>query len=81
MSITGTVENDSIKLPPGIHMPNGTLVEITWLKQIDSDGESFPLDETEQRIERAAWLTQSERRLREVWDNDADDVYNELLTR
>jgi predicted DNA-binding antitoxin AbrB/MazE fold protein len=31
--------------------------------------------------ERTAWLAQSERRLREVWDNDADDVFNELLTR
>ncbi len=30
--------------------------------------------------ERAAWLAQSERRLREAWDNDADDVFNELLT-
>jgi predicted DNA-binding antitoxin AbrB/MazE fold protein len=30
--------------------------------------------------ERAAWLAQSERRLREVWENDADDVFNELLT-
>lgn len=31
--------------------------------------------------DRAAWLAESERRLLEVWDNDADDVYNELLTR
>ena len=31
--------------------------------------------------ERAAWLALSERRLREVWDNEADDVFNELLTR
>jgi predicted DNA-binding antitoxin AbrB/MazE fold protein len=31
--------------------------------------------------DRSAWLTQSERRLRELWDNDADDVFNELLTR
>lgn len=31
--------------------------------------------------ERAAWLTQSARRLLEVWDNDADDILNELLTR
>lgn len=31
--------------------------------------------------DRAAWLAQSERRLREVWDNGADDVFNELLTR
>lgn len=29
--------------------------------------------------DRGEWLAQGERRLREVWDNDADDVYNELL--
>jgi predicted DNA-binding antitoxin AbrB/MazE fold protein len=29
--------------------------------------------------DRAAWLAQSERRLREVWENDADDVFNGLL--
>jgi predicted DNA-binding antitoxin AbrB/MazE fold protein len=29
--------------------------------------------------ERAAWLAQSERRLRELWENDADDVFNKLL--
>lgn len=32
-------------------------------------------------VERAAWLAQSERRLRQVWENDADDVFNELLAR
>jgi len=31
--------------------------------------------------DRSAWVAQSERRLREFWDNDADDVFNELLTR
>ena len=31
--------------------------------------------------DRATWLAQSERRLREVWDNAADEVFNELLTR
>ena len=30
--------------------------------------------------ERAAWLTESERRLRETWENDADDVFNALLS-
>ena len=35
----------------------------------------------ENDAERAAWLAQSERRLRAVWDNDADDVFNELLAR
>jgi predicted DNA-binding antitoxin AbrB/MazE fold protein len=29
--------------------------------------------------ERAAWLAQSERRLRETWENDADDAFNGLL--
>jgi hypothetical protein len=28
MSITGTVENDTIKLPPGVHLPDGTEVSI-----------------------------------------------------
>jgi len=29
--------------------------------------------------ERAAWLAESERRLRETWENEADDVFNALL--
>jgi len=29
MSITATVENDTIKLPPGVHVPDGTLVEVS----------------------------------------------------
>jgi len=28
MSITATVENDTIKLPAGVHLPNGTTVKI-----------------------------------------------------
>ena len=28
---------------------------------------------------RAAWLAESERRLRETWGNDDDDVFNALL--
>lgn len=28
MSITATVENDTIKLPPGVHLPDGTEVTI-----------------------------------------------------
>ena len=31
MSIAATVENDTIKLPPGVHLPDGTNVEITLL--------------------------------------------------
>jgi len=29
--------------------------------------------------ERVEWLAESKRRLLEVWDNDQDDVFNELL--
>ena len=32
-----------------------------------------------QDAERAEWPAQSECRLREVWNNDADDAYNALL--
>lgn len=31
--------------------------------------------------ERFDWLEQSENRLRETWDNDADEVFNELLSK
>jgi hypothetical protein len=31
MSIVATVENDSIKLPAGVHLPNGTKVSIETL--------------------------------------------------
>jgi predicted DNA-binding antitoxin AbrB/MazE fold protein len=31
--------------------------------------------------DRTAWLAQSERRLHEIWENGADDVFNELLSR
>jgi hypothetical protein len=31
--------------------------------------------------DHAAWLAESERRLRETWDNDADDAYTALLTQ
>jgi predicted DNA-binding antitoxin AbrB/MazE fold protein len=31
--------------------------------------------------EREAWLKLSEESLRKVWDNDADEVYNDLLQK
>ncbi|MFM7180901.1 MAG: antitoxin family protein [Verrucomicrobiales bacterium] len=31
-------------------------------------------------LERQQWLNQGERTLMGVWDNEADDVYNVLLT-
>ena len=43
MSITGTVEKDVIKLPPGVHLPDGTTVRVELLPtQSDKGGgESF----------------------------------------
>jgi len=41
MSITATVENDIIKLPPGVHVPNGTEVEVVL-----PGGSTSPEDET-----------------------------------
>ena len=32
-------------------------------------------------MERDAWLKASEHSLRQVWNNDADDVFNELRNR
>jgi len=32
-------------------------------------------------VEREAWLKLSEDSLAKVWDNDADDVFNELLQK
>ncbi len=33
MSITAIVENDTIKLPPGVHLPDGTRVNIEMTEQ------------------------------------------------
>ena len=32
-------------------------------------------------MERRAWLDQGQWSLMSVWDNEADDIYNDLLTR
>ncbi len=37
--------------------------------------------ETANDVERQEWLAQSERTLMKVWDNSADDVFNELLQK
>lgn len=39
MSITATVENDTIKLPEGVHLPDGTAVRVEPITaQIAEDG-------------------------------------------
>jgi len=51
-----------------LHLPEHTRVMVS-VETLENDAE------------RAAWLAQSERRLAAVWDNDADDAYNALLTQ
>lgn len=41
MSFTATVENDTIKLPPGMHLPNGTRVIIV------PPGQPIPAEESQ----------------------------------
>ncbi len=60
-------EGGSLRLLQTLSLPEHTHVRLSV--------ETLPDDP-----DRAAWLAQSERRLREVWDNEADDVFNELLT-
>jgi predicted DNA-binding antitoxin AbrB/MazE fold protein len=58
-------ENGKILLPCPLALPEKSPVRVT----IESD------------VEREAWLKLSEGSLAKVWDNDADDVYNELLQK
>ena len=44
MSITGIVENNTIKLPPGVHLPDGTEVSIeptTPPRDIETSRQTF----------------------------------------
>ena len=40
VSITAVVENDAIKLPPGVHMPDGTKVEISVREELPAKSKS-----------------------------------------
>jgi hypothetical protein len=42
MSIRGKVENDIIKLPDGVHLPNGTEVIIEPIRRVLSDSDELP---------------------------------------
>ena len=61
-------ENGVLRLLQPLALPEHTHVRLS-LQTIPED------------VNRAVWLTESERRLREVWENEADDVFNELLAR
>jgi hypothetical protein len=72
--MTTTVEahyrDGKLILPNPLPIPENTLVRLT----IETDGDHPD-------TVRAAWLKVSEESLRGVWDNQSDDVFNDLLTK
>jgi predicted DNA-binding antitoxin AbrB/MazE fold protein len=64
-SFDAIYENGELVLQQPLPLPEHARVRVT----IDSD------------VEREAWLKISEESLKNVWDNAADDVFNDLLQK
>jgi predicted DNA-binding antitoxin AbrB/MazE fold protein len=64
-TVDAIYENGVLTPVKALNIPERTQVKLT----IETDAE------------RAAWLKASEDSLMKTWDNDADDVFNELLDR
>ena len=62
-TVEATYENGKLVLQQPLPLAEHARVRVT----VESDRE------------REAWLTLSENSLAEIWNNDADDVFNELL--
>ena len=65
-TVDAIYENGKLVLPRALSLPEHTHVRVT----IESDD-----------TEREAWLKLSEDSLTKIWDNAADDVYNDLLKK
>jgi predicted DNA-binding antitoxin AbrB/MazE fold protein len=64
-TVEAIYENGKIVLPQPLSLPERTQVRVT----------------IETNTEREEWLKLSETSLTKVWDNDADDVFNDLLKK
>jgi predicted DNA-binding antitoxin AbrB/MazE fold protein len=64
-TVDAIYENGKLLLPKPLSLPEKAHVRVT----IESDPD------------RETWLKLSEESLKKVWDNDADDVFNELLQK
>ena len=64
-TVDAIYEHGKLVLPRPLSLPEKSHVRVT----IESD------------TDREEWLKLSEQSLAKVWDNDADDVYNELLKK
>jgi hypothetical protein len=70
-TVNAIYEEGRLVLPEPLPLPDHTPVRVT----IESgNSEAFDRD-------RTAWLKLSEASLQKVWDNPADDVFNELLSQ
>ncbi|MCK6556465.1 antitoxin family protein [Candidatus Binatia bacterium] len=65
-TVDAVYENGKLVLPTPLSLPERSHVRVT----IESGD-----------TEREAWLQLSEKVLTKVWDNEADDVFNELLSK
>jgi predicted DNA-binding antitoxin AbrB/MazE fold protein len=70
-TIEAVYENGVLKLSHPLPLKNNSHVVVRIQSKEDNT-------ETE---DREAWLRLSEKNLTEVWNNPADDVFNELLDR
>jgi len=64
-TVEAVYEHGKLVLERPLSLPEKSRVRVT----VESDPE------------RDAWLQLSEQALTKVWDNDADDVFNELLPK
>ena len=64
-SVDAIYEDGKLLLQHPLPLPEHAHVRVT----IDSD------------LEREAWLKLSEESLKNVWDNEADDIFNDLLEK
>ena len=64
-TVDAIYEDGKLVLQQPLPLPEHAHVRVT----IDTD------------LEREAWLRLSEESLTKVWDNDADDVFNDLLKK
>lgn len=64
-TVEAIYEHGKLLLPRPLSLPERSRVRVT----IESD------------TERETWMKLSEEALTKTWDNDADDVFNELLKK
>jgi len=68
IAVQAVYEGGKLRLLEPLELDEHTVVQISL--------ETGPDD-----MERRAWLDQGQRLLMNVWDNEADDIYNDLLPR